>query len=124
MSIKLSDIAILNIKCFDYRGIISLISKYEAIKFLTAYIKMEKPIIKFGDTEIKKQKFYQYKRPISIRNIDINKTVVSNKVSLGKKGFKYFIGYREAKIRLLCIFLSKMSAYRTDLDKTKYMSFL
>ena len=85
---------------------------------------MEKPIIKFGDTEIKKQKFYQYKRPISIRNIDINKTVVSNKVSLGKKGFKYFIGYTDAKIRLLCIFLPKMSAYRTDLDKTKYMSFL
>ena len=87
MSIKLSDIAIVNIKCLDCRCIISLISKYEAIKFLTAYIKMEKPIIKFGDTEIKKQKFYQYKRPISIRNIDINKTVVSNKVSFWKKRF-------------------------------------
>ena len=30
-----------------------------------------------------KQKFYQHKRPISIKNIDINKIVVSNKVSFG-----------------------------------------
>ena len=47
---------------------------------------MEKTIIKFGDIEIEKQKFHQYKRHISINNIDINKMVVSNKVSFGKKG--------------------------------------
>ena len=85
---------------------------------------MEKTIIKFGDIEIEKQKFHQHKRPISIKNIDINKIVVSNKVSFGKKGFKYLIGYRDAKIRPLCIFLPKMSAYRRDFDETKYMSFL
>ena len=39
---------------------------------------MEKTIIKFGDIEIEKLKFHQYKRPISIKNIDINKTVVSS----------------------------------------------
>ena len=33
------------------------------------------------DTEIEKPKFHQYKRPISINNIDINKIVVSNKVT-------------------------------------------
>ena len=65
--------------------------------FLKAYIKMEKTFIKFGDTEIKKHKFHKYKRPISIKNIDINKIIVSNKVSFGKKGFKYFIGYKDAK---------------------------
>ena len=60
------------------------------------------------DTEIEKPKFHQYKRPISINNIDINKIVVSNKVSLGQNSFKYFIGYKDAKkIRSLCIFLSK-----------------
>ena len=32
-----------------------------------------------------------------ISNIDLNKVVVSNKVSFGKKGFKYFIGYKDAK---------------------------
>ena len=43
-----------------------------------------------GDIEIEKQKFHQYKRPISITNIDINKIIVSNKISFGKKSFKIF----------------------------------
>ena len=45
---------------------------------------MEK-VIKFGDIEIKKQKFHQHKEPISIKNIDINKKAISNRVSFGKK---------------------------------------
>ena len=46
-------------------------------------------------------------------------------VSFGKKGFKYFICYKDnKKIRPLCIFLPKMSAYRRDFDETTYMSFL
>ena len=69
---------------------------------------MEKAIKKFGDIVIKKQKFYQHKRPVSIKYIDFNKLVVSNKVSFGKKGFKYLIGYKDAnKIRTLCIYLQK-----------------
>ena len=85
---------------------------------------MEK-LIKFCDIEIQKQKFHQHKEPFSIKNIDINKIVVSNKVFFGKKGFKYFIGYKNAKkIRSLCIFLPKMSAYRKDFDETKFISVL
>ena len=85
---------------------------------------MEKTFTKFGDIEIGKQKFHQHKRPISVKDININKIVVSSKVSFGKKGFKYFNGYKDAKIRPLCIFLPKISAYRRDFDETKYMSFL
>ena len=49
---------------------------------------MEK-VIKFSDIEIQKQKFHQHQEPISIKTIDINKIVVSNKASFGKKkGFK------------------------------------
>ena len=61
-----------------------------------------------------------------IDNIDINKIVVFNKVFLfAKMDFKCFIGYKDAKkIRPLCIFLPKMSAYGRDFDKTKCMSFL
>ena len=55
------------------------------------FIRMEK-IIKFGDIEIQKQKYHQHKELISIKNLDINKIVVSNKVSFSKKGFKCFIG--------------------------------
>ena len=42
-------------------------------KNLKPYKQMNKKIIKYDDTEIKKYNFYQYKRPISIRNININK---------------------------------------------------
>ena len=55
------------------------------------------------------------------KNIDFNKIVVSNKVSFGKKGFKYFIGLKNAKkIRPLYILPPKMSAYRRDFDETIY----
>ena len=48
------------------------------------------------------------KRPIDIHNVDIdkatdinnvylNKIMISNKVSFGKKGFKYFIVYKDDK---------------------------
>ena len=77
---------------------------------------MEK-IIKFGDAEIHKQKFHQHKRPISIKNIDINKIVGSNKVSFGEKELKSFICYKDAqKVRPLCMFLLKMTPYRKDFD--------
>ena len=82
------------------------------------YTTMDKTVTKLGDTEIEKHKFQQYKWFISIKNIDINKIVASNKVFFGKKGFKYFIGYKNAKkVRPLCIFLPKMSAYKRDLMK-------
>ena len=59
------------------------------------------------------------------QNIDIDKVIVSNKVSFGENGFKYFVGYKDDnKIRPLCIYLPKMSAYRKNFDETKYMSFL
>ena len=51
------------------------------------YIKMEE-VIKFGDTEIQKQKFHQHEETISIKNINIIKIVVSSKVPFGKKGFR------------------------------------
>ena len=78
----------------------------------------------FGDVEIEKQKFHQHKKPVSINNIDTNKVKVSDKVFFfGKKDFKQFIGYKDSKKIRLCIFRSKMSAYRRDFDKTKYIYF-
>ena len=109
MSINLRNIAILNIKGSDYCCIISLISKNEAIKLLQnanltekkehykeikkvlkGYMRIEK-FIKFDDIEIQKQKFHQHKELISIKNIDIKKIVVSNKVSFGKKGIFHWL---------------------------------
>ena len=48
---------------------------------------MEQKIIKFDGTEIEKYKFHQYKSPISINNIDVNKTVVSSKFPFGEQDF-------------------------------------
>ena len=64
----------------------------------------------------------------NIKDISIKNIVVSNKVSFGRKGFKYFIGYKNAKK----IGSLKISPYRRDktkyiwkiYDETKYISFL
>ena len=58
---------------------------------------MDKKIMKFDDTEIEKYKFHQHGSPIYIDNVDINKIVVSNKLSFGENFFKNFIGYNDAK---------------------------
>ena len=60
---------------------------------------MVKKIKKFDHTEIEKYKFPQHKGPVLTDNIDIIVVfiAVSNKASFGKKGFKYFFGYENAK---------------------------
>ena len=58
---------------------------------------MNKKVIKFDDTEIEEYEFYQYKSPIWINEIDINKIAISNKFSFGKQDFKYFNSYKDNK---------------------------
>ena len=58
-----------------------------------------------GILKLIKQEFHQHKRPISTKNIDINKIVVSNKFSFHEKGFKYSIGYKNVNIRPFSVFL-------------------
>ena len=44
----------------------------------------------------------------------------SSKVPLGKKAFKYFIGYKDGKnVRPLCVTLPRTSTYRRNFDETK-----
>ena len=59
--------------------------------------KMDKKIIKFDDTEIKKYKLHQNKSAISKNDIDINKIVVSIKLPFHKQDFIYFIDYKDDK---------------------------
>ena len=62
---------------------------------------MDKEITTFGDAETEKSKFHYSKYLVNISNVDINKITISNKVSLGKKDFNYFIGYKdEGKVSL------------------------
>ena len=54
---------------------------------------MGKEILTLGDIYIGKNKFYRYKTPIFLKDVDIEKVLVSNKIFLGEKNYKYFIGY-------------------------------
>ena len=51
------------------------------------HIKIGKEIIKFGDTEIKKNKFHCHGRPIFFKDVE------SNTIFSGEKNYKYFSGY-------------------------------
>ena len=89
-------------KLFLLQKAVKLVKKVENYKLkkilrksTTIYKKMDKNINFDGD-DIEKYKFYQDKSPILINNVNINKIVVSNKFSFGKKDFKYFIGYKDA----------------------------
>ena len=64
MSLNLSDIAVLNLKTSDYCRIISLIGKNVAIK-----------------------------TPIFLKDVGIDRVLVSNKISFGKENCKWFIGF-------------------------------
>ena len=46
---------------------------------------MRKEILTFGDIEIEKKKFYHDKSPIVLEDEDIEKVLVSNKISAGEK---------------------------------------
>ena len=80
---------------------------------------------KFGNIEIQRQTFYQHKEPISIKNLYINKLVVSYKVPFGKKDWNIVLASKILK-RLdlyIYIFLPKMSASKKGFDKPKYVFF-
>ena len=53
---------------------------------------MGKVILTFQNIEIEKNKFCCRKGPIFLKNLDIEKVLVSKKVSFGTKNHKYFIG--------------------------------
>ena len=92
-----------------------------------SYIKIGKEILTFGNIEIEKNKFYRHKTPVPLRDVDIQKVLVSNKISFGEKKYKHFIGYlhNDYKIKPLHIMLLKTSACVKGYDEqTKWMYFL
>ena len=62
-----------------------------------------------------------------LEDVDIKKLLVSNKISSGKKNYKFFIGYLhdDDKVKSLHIMLPKTSAYVKSYDgQTKWKYFL
>ena len=70
-------------------------------------------MLTFGDIEIEKNKFYRNKTSIFLKDVDIERVLVSNKTSFGEKNYKFFIGYlyNDHKVKALHIILPKTSAY-------------
>ena len=88
---------------------------------------MCKEILTVGDIEFEKNNFYRHKTPIFSKDLDIEKVLVSKKISFGEKNYKYFIGYlyNEHNVKALHIILPKTSAYIKSYDgQTKCMYFL
>ena len=88
---------------------------------------MGRKMLTLEDIEVKKSKLYHNKTPISAQDEDIEKVLVSNKISFGEKNFKYFIGYMNYgnKVKPLHIMLPKTSTYvKTYNEQTKWMYFL
>ena len=87
---------------------------------------MGKEILTFSYIEIKKM-FYSIKIPVHLRDIDIEKVLVFDKISFGEKNYKYFIGYLyiDHKVRPLHMMLPKTREYVKSYDRqTKSMCFL
>ena len=82
-------------------------------------------VIDFKDKKINKKDFYNNKKKFKIKDIDINKILVSKLESYGKNNAKkYIIGYNDDAIRPIHIFLPQMNGYVKCFDDHKTMSFL
>ena len=82
-------------------------------------------VIDFKDKKINKKDFYNNKKQFKIKDIDINKILISKPESYGNKNAKkYIIGYSDDVIRPIRIFLPQMNGYVKCFDDSKTMSFL
>ena len=62
---------------------------------------MSKEILTFGNIEIEKNKFYRNKIPVHLRDVDIEKVLVSKKISFGEKAINTLL--------VTCIMIIKLS---------------
>ena len=89
---------------------------------------MEQEAVHFGENRIIKSAFHKNKKPININKVDIKRIALSDKKSLSKDSFKYFIGYRHegnAFPSPLCIKIPQINVCAKYFDKnSKYMNHL
>ena len=69
---------------------------------------------------------YHNKSPVSLRDVDIQKVLVSNKIAFGQKSYKYFIGYlyNDQEFKSLHKMLPETSAFvKRYYGQTKWTCF-
>ena len=67
-------------------------------------------MLRFGETEITKEKFYASKKPIKIWDVNVDNIVIS-KLFKTKTNSKYLIGYLDKDVRPLVLIMPRMSGY-------------
>ena len=67
-------------------------------------------MVKLGDRETAKERFYSAKRPIKTWKVNVDNIVISKFVNT-KTTSKYLIGYLDKTIRPLVLKMPKMSGY-------------
>ena len=78
----------------------------------------------FGDIELSKGEFYENKKGIKLKDVNVNKIVVSNKVKVNDEINKVFIGYSDENVVPVFLILQQMSGWIKYLENGgKKMSF-
>ena len=74
---------------------------------------MSKETLMFGNIKIDKTKFFRHKTPILLKDVDIEKVLVSKQISFVEKNYKYFTGYwyDNHKVKSLHIMLPRTSTF-------------
>ena len=73
---------------------------------------MSEKTLKFGNVVANKKEFHASKKPVALNLVDMDQTVISDKLKHNDKSSKYLIGYTDHNIiRPLCIILPQMSRY-------------
>ena len=67
-------------------------------------------MVRFGDRDIAKEKFYVAKRPIKVCDVNVDNIIISKLVKT-KSNSKYLMGYSDKAIRALVLIMPKMSGY-------------
>ena len=67
-------------------------------------------MVRFGDREISKERFYAARRPIRIWDVNVDDIVISKLVK-AKINFKYLIVYLDKVVRPLVLIMPKISGY-------------
>ena len=68
----------------------------------------------FGNVEVSKKEFYESKKAVNLKEVEVDKIVVSNKIKGNNDISKVFIGYRSDITDIvthLCIILPQMSSW-------------
>ena len=85
---------------------------------------MSEKTINFGDKKINKKDFYNNKKQFNIKDIDINKILISKPETCENNMRKYIIGHNDNTVSPLQLLLPKMTDYlNISKDGARKMSF-